>query len=285
MKRPKYFFMIVLFGVIIASFLAFINRKGSTLEDHKLIVLRQIGHRLLWHAGDSSSRVMPIQQTNDNTHQIRFSNPFAFMPDSVISIVNTTLADGRLSGHYFVEMKTCDKAETVFAYEMDPSIGNVITCQGRSLSSGCYFLEIRFVQEEKASWYWAIPAAFLLAFGGYLAFSRTKPRPTTSPVIAEDTQRIGQYAFDANQQCLQFGNENISLNENETLALSIFVENLQQTVTRDQLMKQIWEDKGLIVIDRNVDVLVSKLRKKLQSDPSIKILNVHGRGYKMVIEA
>jgi hypothetical protein len=49
--------------------------------------------------------------------------------------------------------------------------------------------------------------------------------------------------------------------------------------------KQIWEDKGLIVIDRNVDVLVSKLRKKLQSDPSIKILNVHGRGYKMVIEA
>jgi DNA-binding response OmpR family regulator len=153
------------------------------------------------------------------------------------------------------------------------------------LSSGCYFLEIRFVQEEKASWYWAIPAAFLLAFGGYLAFNRTKPRPTTSPVIAEDTQRIGQYAFDANQQCLQFGNENISLNENETLALSIFVENLQQTVSRDQLMKQIWEDKGLIVIDRNVDVLVSKLRKKLQSDPSIKILNVHGRGYKMVIEA
>jgi DNA-binding response OmpR family regulator len=153
------------------------------------------------------------------------------------------------------------------------------------LSSGCYFLEIRFVQEEKASWYWAIPAAFLLAFGGYLAFNRTKPRPTTSPVITEDTQRIGQYAFDANQQCLQFGNENISLNENETLALSIFVENLQQTVSRDQLMKQIWEDKGLIVIDRNVDVLVSKLRKKLQSDPSIKILNVHGRGYKMVIEA
>jgi hypothetical protein len=95
----------------------------------------------------------------------------------------------------------------------------------------------------------------------------------------------GLNAFDANQQCLQFGNENISLNENETLALSIFVENLQQTVTRDQLMKQIWEDKGLIVIDRNVDVLVSKLRKKLQSDPSIKILNVHGRGYKMVIEA
>ncbi|MGB4772461.1 MAG: winged helix-turn-helix domain-containing protein [Chitinophagaceae bacterium] len=285
MKKGIVILTVLGLAFCLVAFLAFINRQDDSPEDHKHVVLRQIGHRLLWHAGDSSSRVMPIQQTNDNTYQIRFSKPFAFMPDSVISVVNTTLADGHLNGHYFVEMKTCDKAETVFAYEMDPSNGNVITCQGRSMSSGCYFLEIRFVQKEKASWYWAIPAAFLLALGGYLAFGRTKPRPTTSPVIAEDTQRIGQYAFDASQQWLQYGEETINLNENETLALSIFTENLHQTVTREQMMKQIWEDKGLIVIDRNVDVLVSKLRKKLQSDPSIKILNVHGRGYKMVIEA
>ena len=168
---------------------------------------------------------------------------------------------------------------------MNPSSGNLISCEGRKTNSGCYFLEIRFIQDNKAQWYWLIPAALLLALGGFLAYGRTKPKPPPSPVLGDDTQRIGQYAFDAMHQRLQYGNENISLNENETLALSIFVENLQQTVTRDQLMKQIWEDKGLIVIDRNVDVLVSKLRKKLQSDPLIKILNVHGRGYKMVIEA
>jgi len=49
-------------------------------------------------------------------------------------------------------------------------------------------------------------------------------------------------------------------------------------------MKEIWEDKGIIVISRNVDVLVSKLRKKLLADSSIKFINVHGRGYKFIIE-
>lgn len=42
--------------------------------------------------------------------------------------------------------------------------------------------------------------------------------------------------------------------------------------------------KGIVVISRNVDVLVSKLRKKLSDDSSIKFINVHGKGYKFVIE-
>jgi DNA-binding winged helix-turn-helix (wHTH) protein len=48
-------------------------------------------------------------------------------------------------------------------------------------------------------------------------------------------------------------------------------------------MKEIWEDKGLVVISRNLDVLVSKLRKKLSDDNSIKFINVPGRGYKFII--
>jgi DNA-binding response OmpR family regulator len=49
-------------------------------------------------------------------------------------------------------------------------------------------------------------------------------------------------------------------------------------------MKEIWEDEGIVVISRNVDVLVSKLRKKLSDDNSFKFINVHGRGYKFIIE-
>ena len=54
-------------------------------------------------------------------------------------------------------------------------------------------------------------------------------------------------------------------------------------VERDRLKKEIWEDEGVVVIDRNVDVLVSKLRKKLSADASLKIVNVHGKGYKLMI--
>lgn len=74
------------------------------------------------------------------------------------------------------------------------------------------------------------------------------------------------------------------LSEKETKALKIFAENKNQIVEREKLMKEIWEDEGIVVISRNVDVLVSKLRKKLSEDSSIKFINVPGKGYKFVIE-
>jgi DNA-binding response OmpR family regulator len=61
-------------------------------------------------------------------------------------------------------------------------------------------------------------------------------------------------------------------------------ENINQIVEREKLMKEIWEEKGVVVISRNVDVLVSKLRKKLSYDNSIKFINEPGRGYKLIIE-
>ncbi len=66
--------------------------------------------------------------------------------------------------------------------------------------------------------------------------------------------------------------------------MKIFAENISQIVEREKLMKEIWEDKGIVVISKNVDVLVSKLRKKLSDDDSIKFINVPGRGYKFTIE-
>ena len=79
-------------------------------------------------------------------------------------------------------------------------------------------------------------------------------------------------------------NRSITLSEKETKALKIFAENINQIVEREKLMKEIWEDKGIVVISRNVDVLVSKLRKKLSDDNSIKFINAPGRGYKFIIE-
>ena len=83
---------------------------------------------------------------------------------------------------------------------------------------------------------------------------------------------------------MKFENKIISLSEKESKSLKIFAENLNQVIEREKLMKEIWEDEGIIVISRNVDVLMSKLRKKLSEDNAIKIINIHGRGYKFVIE-
>ncbi|HEV3250058.1 MAG TPA: helix-turn-helix domain-containing protein, partial [Puia sp.] len=99
-----------------------------------------------------------------------------------------------------------------------------------------------------------------------------------------DYIQLGSFRFYADNNVLKIGNNSITLSEKEAKALKIFAENINQIVEREKLMKEIWEDKGIVVISRNVDVLVSKLRKKLSDDNSIKFINVPGRGYKFIIE-
>ena len=99
-----------------------------------------------------------------------------------------------------------------------------------------------------------------------------------------DYIQLRNFRFYTANSVLKSENKTITLSEKETKALKIFAENINQVVEREKLMKEIWEDEGIVVISRNVDVLVSKLRKKLSDDNSFKFINIHGRGYKFIIE-
>jgi hypothetical protein len=68
--------------------------------------------------------------------------------------------------------------------------------------------------------------------------------------------QLGNFRFYAADHFLKIGNKSIALSEKETKALKIFAENIDQVVDREKLMKEIWEDEGIVVISRNVDVLV-----------------------------
>lgn len=93
---------------------------------------------------------------------------------------------------------------------------------------------------------------------------------------------LGKFKFYAEKDHLVFENKEIKLSEKEGKCLKIFAENINEIVERERLMKEIWEDEGVIVISRNVDVLISKLRKKLINDSNLKIINIHGKGYKFM---
>ena len=83
-------------------------------------------------------------------------------------------------------------------------------------------------------------------------------------------------------QQLVAGSSIIPLTAKEAKLLYVFANAQLELIDRDQLMKEVWEDEGVIV-GRSLDMFVSKLRKKLQADPRVSILNVHGKGYKLVI--
>ena len=93
---------------------------------------------------------------------------------------------------------------------------------------------------------------------------------------------LGKMEFFQDKQILKFGNDNISLTTKENQVLQILASSPNETLSRERLQKEVWEDEGVLV-GRSLDVFISKLRKKLELDPNLKIVNVHGKGYKLEV--
>jgi DNA-binding winged helix-turn-helix (wHTH) protein len=133
--------------------------------------------------------------------------------------------------------------------------------------------------------FWLLLLIIPVGLVGFYVKNRFRKKVEEAPVSDNsDYITLGKFRFYTANNVLKAGHTTISLSEKETKALKIFAENINQIGEREKLMKEIWEDQGIVVISRNVDVLVSKLRKKLSDDNSFKFINVHGRGYKFIIE-
>lgn len=65
--------------------------------------------------------------------------------------------------------------------------------------------------------------------------------------------------------------------------LGLLYTNINRNVTREDILQIVWGDEG-DYLGRTLDVFISKLRKKLETDPNIKIVNIRGVGYRMVLE-
>jgi hypothetical protein len=271
--------------VVLVTAAASISKKQEVPEKRLEVVLRDLGHRLLLTAGDSTSRVLPVKKINENRYQISFQNDFSFVSDTLINLVQREFQKNAQATDYIVNLRNCKQNETVFAFEINNKTGDLTPCRGRKLETACYVIEIELLKKNSYNFFWLLLLIIPLAFIGFYAQNKFRKKEAEEP-IADTTGyiQLGSFKFYADNNVLETGEKTIELSEKETKALKIFAENSNQIVEREKLMKEIWEDKGIVVISRNVDVLVSKLRKKLSDDNSIKFINVPGRGYKFVIE-
>jgi len=281
----------ILFGssmlvvVILIAAVAFSNKKNEIPEKHVEVVLRDIGHQLLLSANDSSSRVLPVKKLNSTTYQVSFQKNVGFISDTLINIVQRTFQKNALAREYIVNLRNCEQKETVLAFEINGKTGDLTPCRGRKLELGCYVIEFDLLKENTFNFLWLLLLLIPLGFAGFYMKEKFRKKEAVAS-ISDTTEyiQIGNFQFYTGNNLLKSGHTTITLSEKETKALKIFAENINQVVEREKLMKEIWEEEGIVVISRNVDVLVSKLRKKLSADNSLKFINVHGRGYKFIIE-
>ena len=92
---------------------------------------------------------------------------------------------------------------------------------------------------------------------------------------------LGSVLFDAKNRKLIVNEKTIDLTGTETRVCSFCIAS-QRDHREEPLQKEIWEDEGVIV-GRSLDMFISKLRKKLEFDPNIKIVVIRGKGYKLEI--
>lgn len=285
LMKPSFLFGSSIIIILIFISVAFITTKDEIPAKHIEIVLRDVGHQLLLSANDSSSRVLPVKKINENIYQISFQNDFGFISDTLINLVHRTFQKHAWATDYIVSLKNCEQHETVFAYEINGQTGDLTPCRGRKLEVGCYLIEIELLSKPGFNFFWLMLLLIPLSVVGFYLKNKFPKKEAAAPIPGNnDYIQLGIFKFYTEHNVLKTEHNNIELSEKETNALKIFAENINQIIEREKLMKEIWEDKGIVVISRNVDVLVSKLRKKLIDDNSIKIINVPGRGYKFIIE-
>ncbi|MBL6446204.1 response regulator transcription factor [Fulvivirga sp. 29W222] len=115
-----------------------------------------------------------------------------------------------------------------------------------------------------------------------------------SRCLSEDTETVrekpkhtfelGKYIFDYNNLTLINGDTGKVLTQKEADVLHCFCNNLGVVIRREDILKEVWGDDDYF-LGRSMDVFISKLRKYLSEDPSIEIVNYHGIGFKLNLNA
>jgi hypothetical protein len=120
------------------------------------LILREIGHRLLWLAGDSTSRVMPVVETTEGTFLLQFEKPFVFSHDSLLALSQGLLPEAQFPSGYTVTVHDCSTADIIYGFQLNNSSTDLLPCRGRREPSGCYTIEFAFadlyqnIEQDKA---------------------------------------------------------------------------------------------------------------------------------------
>jgi DNA-binding winged helix-turn-helix (wHTH) protein len=286
--KRKYLFALILLSFISVICAAFSMTDSDDFDiARREVLLRRIGHEILLHSGDSTSRVLPVKKIAENEYQIRFENELTFQTDSLVNTTQRLLAKDPFAHDYVVNVLNCGNSSVVYGYAISKNKKNdIVACIGRKQPKACYMITIKF----KPTSINIIKNGYLLgglSFLGFVGFIFLIFFKTRSVLPKEEYNKIftfGSVLFDAQKRQLLINKKTIDLTGTETRLLLIFALSPNETIERSRLQKEIWEDEGVIV-GRSLDMFISKLRKKLELDPNSNIVVIRSKGYKLEVSS
>jgi DNA-binding winged helix-turn-helix (wHTH) protein len=285
--KGKYLFGFVLLLIISVICVAFSMEDGDDFDiARREILLRRIGHELLLQSGDSTSRVLPVKKIAENEYRIRFEKDLTFQTDLLVNTTQRLLANDPLAHDYVVNVLTCGTDSVAYGYAISKNKkDDVVPCKGRKQPRACYMINVKFKPAgiNTAKNKYLLGSLPLLALVGFIFLRSVKlKRALHEDGYNMSILTLGSVLFDAKNRKLIINGKTIDLTGTETRVLRIFALCPNEIIERSRLQKEIWEDEGVIV-GRSLDMFISKLRKKLEVDPNIKIVVIRGKGYRLEI--
>lgn len=99
----------------------------------------------------------------------------------------------------------------------------------------------------------------------------------------ESTEKIGKFIFIPDQLSLSFEENIKKLTIKETELIKLFVQNKNRVLSRKEILETIWGSNDYF-LGRSLDVFISRLRKYFKADADIKIINIHGIGFRFSVK-
>lgn len=246
------------------------------------IALREVGNQLLLSNNDSTSLVLPVIALEAYSYQLSLESAYSIEPKNLVSLIESSFEKSGLPTSYIVELIQQTDGQVAYSYKMNGSREtSIIPCFGRVLARQVYVLEVDFSSASPLLGQQAFIYVPLLVSLMMLVIPYYRRRQMTKAEVMNDgAAALGRFRFYPGQLKLYIDSSEINLSRKECELLTIFSDKPNEIISRDELMKRIWEDHGVFV-GRSLDTYISKLRKILKADPTIQITNIRGVGYKM----
>lgn len=285
------FLIIILSSITLLAFF----KKDSHDEQQPLnaerinLALRQVGHQLLLNAGDSITRIPPIKNPQIHSFIVHLEHSFNY--DSLPVFINRSFATNGINvPPYDVSVWDCEQRELILGFtSIEFSSNKKITCSGRDMLNGCYNFMVTFntAPPQKQSFLNVFLIGLLLtSIGtGLYFFNKNKEKLSENIETSPDDLHlvgIGNSIFNTQKPSVTVGDIEQNLTYREAKLLQLFCQHQNELLDRDFILKEVWHDEGILV-GRSLDVFVSRLRKLLKNDESLKISSVHGRGYRFEV--
>ncbi|MET7029826.1 winged helix-turn-helix domain-containing protein [Sediminicola luteus] len=285
--HPRLFKILGFSFVLLLLFITSSNAQDTPDDKQIVVSLRMIGHQILLKSKDSTSRVLPILKEN-GSYRIRFENEFQFNPEELVSTIDSIVNETGLANSYIVEMDDCATKEVIYSFMVDEiTKSDIIPCKERIQPKSCYSLLFTLIKPNKpvpdtsqSNYLWVVAAVLFMLIASVLFFLwKRRKTPKNDPNLIS----LGAYHFDKRNTELIIEHQKIVLTSKEADLLLLLYNAANKTVEREVILNMVWGDEGDYV-GRTLDVFISKLRKKLEFDSKVKIVNIRGVGYKLVMD-